>query len=132
MRNGQAALVAVGLLAIGPKIVCTGEWAQVSASGWVLRLGHFLIDDLQGGVDYIDRFGRERYALSNELGDGRILVAAPVLAKQGGGYNLRCTVAPGPVRVDVSDLGSGWGLHAETDDLYLDDCRAIARVSGVD
>ncbi|HHT8902144.1 TPA: hypothetical protein ACT5CR_004648 [Burkholderia cenocepacia] len=32
MRNGQAALVAVGLLAIGPKIVCTGEWAQVSTS----------------------------------------------------------------------------------------------------
>ncbi|MDR8074948.1 hypothetical protein KPA96_04655 [Burkholderia cenocepacia] len=136
VRTGQPALVAAGLLAIGPEIVCTGDLTQVDASGWTLRLGHFLIGDLQGVVDYIDRFGRlspeDRYVLSNELGDGRVLAAAPVLAKQDAGYHLRCTVAPGAARVDVSDLGSGWALHAETDDLYLDDRGAIARVSGVD
>ncbi len=41
-------------------------------------------------------------------------------------------VAPRSARVDVRNLGSGWALHAETDDLYLDDHGAIARISGVD
>ncbi|MEN8504965.1 hypothetical protein ACOCG7_08900 [Paraburkholderia sp. DD10] len=136
VRTGQAALVAAGLLAIGPEIVCTGELTQIDAEGWTMRLGHFLIGDIQGVVDYIDRFGRlppgHRYVLSSELGDGRVLAAAAVLVKQNDGYHLRCTVAPGTARVDVRDLGSGWALHAETDDLYLDDRGAIARVSGVD
>lgn len=74
-----------GLLAIGPDIVLMGEIRSVSAEHWNLHLEHFFLGDIHTMISYIDKFGESgiesRYVLSSELGDGRVLVGAPVLSK---------------------------------------------------
>jgi hypothetical protein len=64
----------------------------------------FPIGDMHRIVSLIDGFSGEapqnKYVLSNELGDGRGLIAAPSLLKQANGYGLLCPVAPGARRVD--------------------------------
>ncbi len=136
VRTGLGADLAAGLLAIGPDVVCTGELTEIDAAIWTARLRHFLIGDLHRIIAFIDGFGRQapenRYVLSNELGDGRVLIVAPTLTKQGDGYSLRCPVAPSTPRLDAQNIGTGLALHPETNDLYADKKGDIARVSGVD
>lgn len=129
VRTGSSADLATGLLAVGPDVVCT------DAGSCTLRLRHFLIGDMHRIISFIDGFAGEapenRYILSNELGDGRVLIAAPSLMKQADGYSLLCPVAPGAPRVDAQKIGS-LAAHPETDDLYFDERGGIARVAGVD
>jgi hypothetical protein len=136
VRIGSSADFATGLLAVGPDVVCTGDLTHIDAGSWTLRLRHFLIGDIHRIISFIDGFAGEapenRYILSNELGDGRVLIAAPSLMKQADGYSLLCPVAPGAPRVDAQKIGSGLAAHSETDDLYLDERGGIARVAGVD
>ncbi len=123
-----------GPLAIGPDIICMGDIQNVSASSWTLRLKHFVAGDVRELTSFIDRFARteqeDRYVLSNEMGDGRVLSQAPSLTKQDDGYTLLCPVLPGVPRVDVRNLGSAMAMHPETHDTYLDSNGNIARVSG--
>jgi hypothetical protein len=87
-------------------------------------------------VSFIDGFAKtkpeSRYVLSNELGDGRVLIAAPILTKEADAYSLLCPIAPGFPRIDVQKLGSQMASHPDTNDLYLDERGNIARVSGLD
>jgi hypothetical protein len=128
--------LAAGLLGIGPDVVCTGDLTHIDAGNWTVLLRHFLIGDMYRIISFIDGFSGEalenRYILSNELGDGRVLIAAPSLVKQADDYSLLCPVAPGAPRVDAQKIGSGWATHPETKDLYLDKKGSIARVKGVD
>jgi hypothetical protein len=136
IRSGTRHDLGACLLAIGPNIICTGDIQNISAGSWTLRLKHFVLGDVHKVVSFIDRFEMaapdDRYLLSNELGDGRVLLQAPSLTKQNDGYNLLCPVAPSFPRVDVRDLGSDMALHPETHDIYLDDKGNIARVSGLE
>jgi len=136
VRSGSSADIVAGLVAVGPDVVCTGDLTHIDAGRWTLRLRHFLIGDMHGIISFIDGFAREaienRYILSNELGDGRVLIASPSLTKQADGYSLLCPVAPGARRIDAQTIGSGYAAHPKTDDLYLDERGSIARVSGVD
>jgi hypothetical protein len=136
VRLGKSHDLGAGLLAIGPDIICTGDIQNVSAASWTLHLKHFVAGDVHDLVSFIDGFATteqdDRYLLSNELGDGRVLLQAPSLTKQNDGYSLLCPVAPSYPRVDVQDLGSDMALHPETGDLYLDDKGNIARVSGLE
>lgn len=125
-----------GLLAVGPDVVCTGEVEHVAADSWTLRLKHFLIGDVHKLISFIDGFTKaasnDKYILSNELGDGRVLSQAPNLTKRNDGYSLLCPVAPSFPRIDVHRLGGDLALHPETGDLYLDSKGGFARVSGLD
>jgi hypothetical protein len=125
-----------GLLAIGPDIVCAGEIIHVTDTSWILRLNHFVAGDVHTLISFIDGFikraAEDRYVLSNEVGDGRVLLQAPALAMEAGRYILTCPVAPSLARVDAQKLGSSIALHQETEDLYLDSNGSIVRVSGVD
>lgn len=136
VRTGTGANLPAGLLALGPDVVCTGELTQIGAASWTLRLGHFLIGDLHRIIAFIDGFAQAapetRYALSNELGDGLVLTAAPTLAKQLDGYSVDCPIAPATSRVDAQKIGSGFARHPETDDWYANEQGDLARVSGVD
>jgi hypothetical protein len=136
LRSGSSADIATGLLAVGPNVICTGDLVGIDAGSWTLRLRHFLLGDMHRIVSFIDGFAKEtpedRYVLSNELGDGRVLIAAPRLIKQADGYSLLCPVAPGAPRVDAQQIGSSLAMHSETHDLYLDERGGIARVSGID
>jgi len=136
VRTGARADLVTGLLAIGRDVVCTGELASVSAENWTLRLAHFLIGDMHTVISFIDGFAAAtpegRYVLSNELGDGRVLSAAPTLRKEADGYSLLCPIAPGFPRINAQKLGSDMALHPDTNDLYLDEKGSIARVSGLD
>ena len=136
MRSGTAHDQGTGLLAIGPDIICTGDIQIVSAASWTLRLKHFVAGDVHELVSFIDGFANTepdaRYVLSNELGDGRVLLQAPSLTKQTDGYSLLCPVAPSFSRVDVQDLGTSFALHPETGDLYGDGKGSLARVSGLE
>jgi hypothetical protein len=136
VRTGSSADFATGLLAVGPDVVCTGDLTHIEAGSWTLRLRHFLIGDMHRIISFIDGFSGEapenRYILSNELGDGRVLIAAPTLTKQADGYSLLCPVAPGAPRVDAQKIGSASAAHPETNDMYVDERGHIARVAGVD
>ena len=136
MRSGSSADIATGLLAVGPDVICTGDLLAIDASSWTLHPRHFLLGDMHKIVSFIDGFAKEtpenKYILSNELGDGRVLIAAPRLIKQAGGYSLLCPVAPGAPRVDAQRLGVSLAVHPETHDLYVDEKGGIARVSGLD
>ena len=128
--------LAAGLLAIGPDIICTGDIQNISAANWTLRLKHFVAGDVHELVSFIDGFAKtepdDRYLLSNELGDGRVLLQAPSLTKQNDGYSLLCPVAPSLPRVDVQNLGSSFAVHPETGDWYADGTGNLARVSGLE
>jgi len=136
VRTGSSAELITGLLAIGPDIVCTGSLTQIDAEKWTVGLSHFLIGDLHRVISFISNFAGDtanrKYILSNELGDGRPLIAAPSLTKQADGYSLLCPVAPSFPRINVQNLGSSMALHPDTNDLYLDERGSIARVSGLD
>jgi hypothetical protein len=136
LRSGSSPDLGAGLLAIGPDIVCTGDIQHITAVSWTLRVRHFVIGDVHKLISFIDSFAKaaheDRYVLSNELGDGRVLSEAPSLTKQTDGYHLFCPVAPGFPRIDAQSLGSDLALHPETGDLYLDDKKNIARVSGLE
>jgi hypothetical protein len=136
VRSGRGHDLGAGLLAVGPQVVCSGEIQQVAAESWTLRLKHFLEGDVHDVVSFIDGFTTaavpNRYVLSNELGDGRVLAAAPTLIKQDGGYALQCPIARGFPRIRAQDIGSNFALHPETRDLYVDKKGSIARVSGIE
>jgi hypothetical protein len=128
--------LATGLLAIGPDVVCTGEIISVATDCWTLRLAHFLIGDMQTIISFIGNFyaapATSRYVLSNELGDGRVLVDAPTLTRTGDDYHLRCLVAPPFPRVEAKNIGKGLATHPTTGDIYLDGGGDLAFVSGLD
>ncbi len=136
IKTGTHADLATGLLAIGPNVVCTGELAGIAAGNWTLRLAHFLIGDIHVLVSFIDGFAKlspeNRYVLSNELGDGRVLAGAPSLSKDADGYSLLCPVASSFPRIEAHKLGSSMAIHPETGDLFLDEDGSIACVSGID
>jgi hypothetical protein len=136
VRLGKSYDLGAGLLAVGPHIICTGDIQNISAASWTLRLKHFVAGDVHELVSFIDGFAKtesdDRYLLSNELGDGRVLLEAPSLSKQNDGYSLLCPVAPSSLRVDVKDLGSSFALHPETGDWYADGRGNLARVSGLE
>jgi hypothetical protein len=135
VRIGSNSDIGEGLLAIGPEVICMGDLEQVSAETWTLLLKHFVSGDPHRLIAFIDAFAqtpaRDRYLLSNQLGDGRALSAAPILRKQPGGYSLLCPVESGCPRIDAQNLGSSLALHPETNDLYADENNNIARVSGI-
>ena len=136
VRLGSSDGLNTGLLAIGPDIVCTGTLTGVTAGTWTLHLEHFLTGDLHAVIDFIDGFERQppeaRYVLSNDMGDGRVLVTPPALKKGPEGVILLCEVAQSADRIDAQNLGSALASHPETNDLYLDENGSIARVSGLD
>jgi len=125
-----------GLFAIGPDIVCTGDFTQVAAGSWTVHLKNFVAGGEHELIGFIDGFAKrtteDRYVLSNKQGDGRVLSEAPTLTMQDGAYMLTCPVAPSAPRIDAHKLGSSPALHPETNDLFLDGGGSIAWVSGVD
>lgn len=136
VRLGKGHDLPAGLLAIGPDVICTGDIRQFSAVSWTLHIKHFVVGDFHRLISFIDGFAKatleEKYLLSNEMGDGRVLVQAPNLSKEGGGYSLLCPIAPSFSRIDAQKLGSDMALHPDTYDLYLNAEGNIARVSGLE
>lgn len=134
VRTGSSAELVTGLVAIGPDIVCTGSLTRIDADGWTLGLSHFLIGDLHRVISFIGNFAGEatdrKYILSNELGDGRVLVAAPSLSKLADGYSLQCSIAPGFPRISVQKLGIDLAVDPKTNDLCLNESGSLDFVSG--
>ncbi|KQY50737.1 hypothetical protein ASD46_23340 [Rhizobium sp. Root491] len=135
MRAGAGVLPGAGLVAIGPDIVCAGEIAQVTAGSWVLHLNHFVTADRHALIGFIGGFAtrapEDRYVLSNELGDGRVLSEAPTLTMKAGVHVMTCPLGPSAQRIDAQKLGNSLALDPEANDLFLDG-TSIALVSGVD
>jgi hypothetical protein len=125
---------AYDLFAIGPEVICAGTLQQVSGSEWSLNLAHFVLGDVPSLVAFIDAFPRiadgKRYVLVNEVGDGRVLVAAPVMTRTDAGYTVRCQVAPAFPRIDAQRLPTDWAISPTTNDLFAEKGR-IAEVSGL-
>ncbi len=136
VRTGAARDFGAGLLAIGPDVVCMGDVENISATSWALRVRHFVIGDVHRLASFIEEFAKrdeqDRYILSNEYGDGRVLCAPPTLHKKDGVYTLFCPIDAKFPRVDVQKLGSAFAMHPDTNDMYVDGKGNLARVSGVD
>ena len=136
MRTGSNLGFNADLLAIGPNIVCAGSVVEITETSWTLALNHFVTGDFYGINSFIDGFAKspqeDRYILSNEYGDGRLLSGAPKLMRKADSCSLVCPVAPSVTRIDAQKLGSDFAIHPETGDLYLDEKKNIARVSGLD
>jgi hypothetical protein len=123
------------LIAVGPRVVCTGALLSLEASEWRLGLSEFLVGDFATLAAYIDRFSLcapgDRYVLTNELGDGRLLTGAPGVSRSQDGLVLRCTVATGFPRSRAQDLGRDWAVSEPNDDLFVTHGK-FALVSGID
>jgi hypothetical protein len=87
-------------------------------------------------ISFINGFAKaaaeDKYVLSNELGDGRVLSAAPKLERQNDSYSLFCPVVLSFPRIDAQILGSDMAEHPDILDVYADAAGKIARVSGLD
>jgi hypothetical protein len=124
------------LVAFGPGVICTGELLGVDATEWSIQVKHFVSGELSSLIDLIDQFPKlppgDRHVLVNALGDGRSLSRAPALTKTGDGYLMKCPVAPGFPRIEAQRLGADIAISPKTNDLYIDERRQIAHVSGID
>jgi hypothetical protein len=133
-RPSGSSVRAHDLIAVGPDIVCTGEFLSIDGSEWSLYLSNFVIGDFYTAANFIEKFSNvaagERYILVNALGDGRVLAGPPSLAKREDGYLLRCPIEPGFPRVSAHNLGSQWAISTTTNDLFIEKGQ-IARVSGL-
>lgn len=136
LRLGERAGDSTQLVALGDEIVCTADVRKIETSRWTLRLGHFLIGDVQTIGSFIAKFDSlrlgQKYILCGEFGEGRTLDLAPSLEKDSEGYLLVCSLLPSASRIDVQNIGSGLATHPETNDLYLDAKGNIARASGLE
>jgi hypothetical protein len=74
------------LVAIGPDVVCVGEFLSATNSEWRLHLRDFVEGDLHGLLTFIDGYEKiaavDRYVLINALGDGRALKGAPSIIRE--------------------------------------------------
>ena len=135
-RTCAARYLGAGLLGIGPEIVCMGDVYNLSATSWTLRLKHYVRGDIHQLASYINGFANvsqeNRYVLSNEFGDGRVLTAAPSLTKKDGVHTLDCPIGHAFSRINVNRIGSAIAIHPDTNYMYLDEKGGIARVSGID
>jgi hypothetical protein len=122
------------LISVGPDAVFTGDLLGVDSATWSVRLRNFVAGDLHSLVTFIGHFQsqalNERYVLLNELGDGRILAAPPILSKTADGYALRCPVSPSFPRIRAQNLPRDFATSPDTDDLYAVN-GLIAEVSGL-
>ena len=136
LKTGATQDFGTGLFGIGPEIVCVGDIEKFSEGSWTLRLRHYVSGSVHQLASYIDGFAKvseqDRYVLSSDFGDGRVLAAAPSLTKRDGRYTLHCPIKPAFPRIDVHKIGSSFAMHPDTNDLYLDEKGSIARVSGLD
>jgi hypothetical protein len=134
IRTGASKHLGVGLLAVGPDVICLGDIEKISARSWRLHLQHFVKGDVHGVIAFISNFAKtaeqDRYILSNELGDGRVLSGAPSLEKYRGSYILFCPIESAFPRIDAQDLGSSYALQPETNDWYVDE-KGLVRVAGL-
>jgi hypothetical protein len=100
------------LIAIGPDVICTGRYLEIGHSSWTVELDHFVVGDPYALTSFIDGFSEafdfDRYIVVNEIGDGRALLAAPVLSRTNGQTVVRCRVAPSCERIEVLGLGVDW------------------------
>ncbi len=136
LASPTAGEAASHIFAFGPEVVFTGKLEKLSNLSWTVRLDHFLLGDIGKVISVIDGFERiplaDCYILSDELGEGRQLAAAPTMGNDGSGRFLSCTLLPRFLRVDAQKLGSAMASHPNTGDIYLDFTGSIARVSGLD
>ncbi len=136
VRTGSGMDFGTGLLAIGPDIVCSGDLQEISEGGWIVHLKRFVLGDPYRLASFIDGFSKappeDRYVLSNELGDGRVLERSPTLQRRTEGYSLLCPVLPSFPRTDAHRLGGDLAVHPETGDLYLNEEGDIAHSAGAE
>lgn len=123
-----------GLLAVGRDIVCTAEVRSITKSTWIFGLHDFIVGDSPRLISRIAGISglptADRYVLSGEIGDGRVLIEAPQLRVVDGKAELTCMVQPRAARIDARSLGSMAAMHPETRDMYAEHGQ-IARVSGI-
>jgi hypothetical protein len=124
----------VGLIALGPNILCLGEVIGVGELEWRFRIQQFVLGDAGKIVEYIGSFEQqdayERYVLSNDLGDGRALSGPPALSLENGMRVVACPVDRRPPRIPAAGLSTDWAL-SEDHDLMIDKAGKFAEVSGV-
>jgi hypothetical protein len=123
------------LLAIGPNVVCVGDFLSADATEWILRFKEFIAGDIGHLVAFISDFPKtalqDRYILVNSIGDGRVLKEPPSLSMDSGEYIIRCQVDPIFPRTIAHELVSQWAISRETNDLTLDMTHSFACVSGL-
>jgi hypothetical protein len=123
-----------GLLALGPEILCEGDILGFDQSEWKLHLRDFVAGDVNTLIRFVEGFDQsdmnDRYVLLDALGDGRRLMAAPSLTKDGNSFIATCPISPSFPRKDAQKLGSTMAVSPETGDLFVEK-GSIARVAGV-
>lgn len=97
------------LVAVGPGIICVGELVADDGAFWELRVDHFVAGDVEALTDYTAQFPKirrsDQFVLLNQLGDGRVLAAAPSWRKDRGGLVVRLAVEPRFRRIEARALG---------------------------
>lgn len=119
LRSLQPDDVGADLIAFGPQTVVVGELATVTAGVWEFQIHHFLIGDLLSLAAFVEGFERlafdDRYVLANQMAEGRLLAAAPVLTHTAGRRLVRCSLQPAATRMSALTLPADWALNHDGD-----------------
>lgn len=121
------------LFEIGPDTIVTGEIININRLVWKFKIQHFIAGDIRTITDYIDRFEKinsyDRYVVSNELNDGRLLSNPPEWEKVDNRIIVTCYVEKSFPRIRAEQLGSTFAVN-DDNDLFLQNGN-LARVSGI-
>ena len=123
------------IIAIGSSIIAAGEFSGIDPNGWRVRINYFITGDHQSLIAFCGDFDSqpedERYAVINELGDGRVLREAPSVNRQGNEFEVVLPISPSFPRTTARSFGSMMAVSPDTHDMFIENGH-IARVSGVD
>lgn len=118
-KLSQSSNLVYGLIALGPTVIFVGEVIGITESCWTIRIDHFVIGDITQLIALINNFSEmhdtNRYILSNEIGDGRVVDSAPRLKKDGVNYVVECPIRSSFLRRRVQDLGTDLALSPNKD-----------------
>ena len=123
------------IVAIGSGIIAAGEFTGIDTNGWRIRIKHFITGDHQSLIAFCGDFDSqpedERYAIVNELGDGRVLRGAPSVTRHGNEFDVILPISPSFPRTTAQSFGSMMAISPDTHDMFIEN-GDIAQVSGVD
>lgn len=107
------------LFAIGPDLVCLGVTETVADGEWSFAINHYVAGDFGLLAQFIADFDAaptsHRFVLSNGLGDGRTLSAAPVFRREGANAIIACRIEDRFPRKRAQELGADLALSSTHD-----------------
>lgn len=98
------------LIAIGPEVVGIGQILGSGDSSFKIRIQQFVrgepSDLFAFSTDFASTPPHQRYVLLNELGVGRLVIAGPLVRREGADFEIELLLGPASKTLDIKKIGS--------------------------